>query len=104
MVKCAAPNCRTGFNLKQADRVVLKKGGSVARRSVFTFPKNPERRARWLSALRRSDTGWSPDNCGVCELHFSEDDFFKDPRRKNERRRKFLNRDAVPSVFNYYPQ
>lgn len=102
MVKCAAFNCRSGYRAKKG---VLKTGKLTAcRRSVFRFPKDPVRKAQWISVLRRGDTGWNPEHCGVCDLHFREDDFCQETRRKDERKRKFLKRDAVPSVFDAYPE
>ena len=97
MVKCAVPQCRSGYAFTKAE----KANGSVRRAaSVFTFPKDSELRARWVSAIRCGDSTWDPEHSGVCELHFRGHDFHKETRRKNQRRRKFLIKGSVPSVFD----
>lgn len=97
MVKCAAYLCRSGY----APTKTEKANGTVLQTlSVFSFPKDNELRAEWVSALRRRDTNWDPDHCGICELHFQEDDFYQETRRKSERKRKCLKKGAIPSIFN----
>ena len=104
MVKCAAFQFRSGYALTKADKASLKASGSVKRGvSVFGFPKDRELRSRWLSALRRIDTAWNPEHCGVCELHFLENDFRQETRRKIQHKRKILKQCAVPSVFDSHP-
>ena len=105
MVKCAAYSCRSGYRPTVAEKRILNKGGLAAcKRSVFVFPKDPVRRARRISVVRRGDTEWNPEHCGVCELHFRDDDFCQGTQRKDERKQKFLKVDAVPSVFDAYPE
>lgn len=103
MVKCAAYNCRSGYARTKTDRSLLTVSAPVKRTcSVFRFPKDCTLRSRWLQALRRSDRAWNPDNCGICERHFQEDDFRQDTRRKTQRQRRSLKEDAVPSVFDCF--
>ena len=101
MVKCAVPLCRSGY----APTKTEKASGTVQRNvSVFTFPKNRELRARWVSAIRRSDSTWDPEHCGVCEMHFRKDSFRQETRRNGQRKRKFLIKGSVPAVFDTHQQ
>ena len=102
MVKCATPHCRSGYALTKTEKALLNVRNPVQRTvSVFTFPKDTELRARWVSALRRSDSEWNPDSCGVCEFHFRDKDFHQETWKGTERQRKKLKQDAVPSVFEW---
>ena len=94
----------TGLPSLAEKRVLNREGTAAWKRSVFVFPKDRVRRARWISVLRRSDIEWNPEHGGVCELYFRDNDFGQGTRRKDERKRKFLELDAVPSVFDAYPE
>ena len=96
MVKCAAHLCRSGYALTKAEKAKKLAQRTV---SVFSFPKDKELRARWVLTIGRNDSAWNPDHCGVCELHFREEDFCQTTRRKNERQRKFMKTGVVPSIF-----
>ena len=107
MVKCAVVKCRSGFRPNAKERAIIQKGlPSPCKKHVFRFPRKPETRAKWIDAIRRKDTGWNPDNFGVCELHFRQHDFASSvtPRTKTGRKRRRLKACACPSVFdNDYP-
>ena len=109
MVKCAAFNCRSGYTPTNTERALLEAGISVPfNMSVFRFPKSDRQnlRDRWISVLKRKDSGWNPDNFGVCELHFCLNDFYDQQStfRKAGRQRKALRPTATPSVFSCYPE
>lgn len=111
MVKCAAFNCRSGYNYCSKKKLKENKCDTDAhhfKHSVFKFPK-PDRleiRNKWIKILKRMDTNWNPDNFGVCELHFKAEDFYNKEltKRKSGRQRKALKITAVPSVFECYPE
>lgn len=106
MVKCAAFKCRSGYRPTKREEEMMKRGENPpCKKHVFAFPSKSELRAKWISAIRREDTCWNPDNSGVCELHFRQCDFLYDlaPRTKTDRQRLRLKPDAVPSVFVNYP-
>lgn len=75
------------------------------KKHVFSFPKHLELRGRWIAATRRLDD-LNLDCSGVCELHFRPEDFEVDlsPRTGTERQRRRLRNDAVPSIFETYPE
>lgn len=100
-MKCAAVNCRSGLRPTKKEKESL-----CEKRHVFAFPKNEKIRALWVKAVRRQDARFNPNNSGVCELHFSSDDFVIGiaPRTKTERKRERLKYDAVPSNFPNYPE
>ena len=106
MVKCAAVGCRSGYALTKADQKLVEAGKAHQNVSVFAFPKcdRQDIRDQWLSALKRGDTNWNPDHCGVCELHFRHEDFVDATYRKTPRQRKILKPSAVPSIFDCYPR
>lgn len=107
MVKCAAVGCRSGYAPTKAERELMEAGVARPNVSVFAFPKRDRQETRdtWLSVLKREDTDWNPDNCGVCELHFRPEDFLdQSTSRKTQRQRKILKPSAVPSIFDCYPR
>ena len=106
MVKCAAVGCRSGYAPTKVERRLLEAGDASPNASVFAFPSLDRKNVRdqWLNALKRGDTSWNPDHCGVCELHFRPDDFIDESFRKTQRQRKILKTSAVPSVFDCYPR
>ena len=73
--------------------------------NVFAFPKDPVVRQKWLDVIRRDDANWNPDHAGVCELHFSENDYITDTAglKNVERKRRKLKSGVVPSKFQCYP-
>ena len=92
--KCAALFCRSGYDTTKRD--LESDAQPPIRRHVFRFPKDNEVRKKWVEALGRPNI--REDNCnysGVCELHFLPDDFSEDMQLQ----RKWLKREAVPSVF-----
>ena len=97
MVKCAVSLCRSGYAPTKTE---MANGSPQRTVSVLSFPKDHELRARWVSAIRRTDTDWDPDHCGVCELHFREVDFYQETQKKSERKRKVLKKGAVPTIFD----
>lgn len=98
--KCAAPGCNTGYNN------VIPEGVSL-----HNFPKDESLLKRWIAAIRRQD--YTPGKTAkVCSLHFHESDFVQiytdtNVTRKRtygeQRRRRKLKDDAVPSVFPNLP-
>ena len=102
MVKCAVAGCRSGYSPTKTDRKLKEAGKTRTHVSVFAFPKHGREDVRdaWLCAVRRvAGAGWNPDHSGVCELHFTPDDFLDETYRKTERQRKSLKPTAVPSIF-----
>ena len=99
MVKCAAYKCKSGCNPAKKSEL---HGVSTVRPSVFRFPSdNPELRKKWISNLKRDDS-FNPDNCGVCERHFREEDFIDAAPANSKdkiRERKRLKFGAIPTVF-----
>ena len=109
MVKCAAANCRSGYRPTKAESEMFKLRGNVRlNRSVFAFPNvhRKEIRKRWIDVLKLKSSKWNPDNFGVCERHFQQNDFFdqNNTYRKTGRQRKALKLTAVPSIFDCYPE
>jgi len=78
MVKsCCAVGCHNAF----------EKGNGI---HWYKFPPEPERRARWISAVRRED--WKPQrNTLICSEHFISGEKSTDP----------LSPDYVPSIFQH---
>lgn len=84
--RCAAYGCSNSF----------VKGSGI---TLHVFPKDPERRDKWVRALRR-DNFAATDTTVICSEHFLPTDWKDDEigyRRKN------LKIDAVPSVFPAFP-
>lgn len=107
MVKCAAVNCRSGYRPTKQEKEMIERGETPpCKKHVFAFPKKAEIRTQWVTAIRRQDTDWNPDNFGVCELHFKPHNLALDlvHRTKTERQRLRLKPDAIPTVFNNYPE
>jgi hypothetical protein len=76
---------------------------------AYVFPKDEERRRKWIKAIPRSN--WSPSaKAVVCSLHFEEADFRTERKDSNPRRKlgnlknKCLNDDAIPRFFPNLPQ
>ena len=79
--------------------------GSDGQFSLFTFPKNPERRLQWSRELAKSRSDWTGprDHSVLCGLHFTNDSFEVSIALTTElglpaKRRKLKN-SAVPSLF-----
>jgi hypothetical protein len=71
----------------------------------FRFPKDPILRKKWQVAIRRQASGkklWKPTNTSVvCSKHFQESDFYQPKVLYGEKRRRLLNKEAIPSVFPF---
>ncbi|KAL6444201.1 hypothetical protein ACFW04_001850 [Cataglyphis niger] len=62
---------------------------------MFRFPKDPERRAKWISLVNRSN--WQPHaNSTLCEIHFGEDQW---EQRRIDGSKK-LQCSAIPSLLS----
>ena len=74
--KCCVPNCRSGY------------GAELEKVSIFPFPQTAEIRRKWVNAIPRDN--WAPvTNSGVCQLHFTSDDFQQDRVDSNKRRKEW---------------
>ena len=78
MVKsCCAVGCKNRW----------RKGCNI---SFYRFPSNPERRERWIAAVKREN--WHPtEHTWLCSEHFIRKHKSDNP----------LSLDYVPSVFEY---
>lgn len=57
------------------------------------FPADVEKRLEWIKSVRRKE--WSPgDRAVLCSEHFTADCFYTSVSG-----RKFLKRDALPTIF-----
>ncbi|XP_046874488.1 uncharacterized protein LOC124466730 isoform X1 [Hypomesus transpacificus] len=67
---------------------------------MYGFPKDTERRAKWLTKTSRSNLPVTKDynNTKICEAHFEEDQFLKTRKGKTK-----LRPDAVPTIFLHLP-
>uniref|UniRef100_A0AAQ4S001 THAP domain-containing protein 1 n=1 Tax=Gasterosteus aculeatus aculeatus TaxID=481459 RepID=A0AAQ4S001_GASAC len=85
---CCAPGC-------------TKKRGKNKGTSFYRVPKNAERRAKWISAIKRARSKqnkterWDPPAVGFC---LCTDHFISGRKSDNP-----LSPDFVPSIFNYVP-
>ena len=76
MVKCAAVNCRSGFNPTKKEEELISKGITPScMKHVFAFPIGEVTRRLWLSVIHRDADSFNPKHSGVCELHFKAEDF-----------------------------
>ena len=75
------------------------KGVKGSNLSFHVFPKNPERREKWVRALRR-DNFTATDATVICSDHFLTTDYKDDEIGYSK---KILKNDAVPSVFPAFP-
>ena len=90
--------CKTGYGNKKLPPGV----------SNHVFPKDPERRRRWIKAIPRDN--WTPSTKSViCSLHFADSDFKTERTDSNERRKlgelkcKRLKIDAIPRILPGLP-
>ncbi|XP_052213324.1 uncharacterized protein LOC127849625 [Dreissena polymorpha] len=76
-----------------------------SRKGRHKFPKDKQRQAAWVQAIRRVKTKfeiWTPSEYSyVCENHFTEDDYHTITYAGNERRKRALRKTAVPSIFSW---
>lgn len=63
---------------------------------VFRFPRDPERRKKWESQVKR-DCWKATDTSKICERHFDDEQFEK----KRQDGRLLLKRTAVPTLFDF---
>ena len=79
--------------------------GSDGRFILFTFPKNPERRAQWSREVAKTRSDWTgpSDHSVLCSLHFTNDSFEASIALTTElglpAKRRKLKDSAVPSLF-----
>ena len=79
--------------------------GSDGKFSLFTFPKNPERRAQWSREVAKTRSDWTgpSDHSVLCSLHFTKDSFEASIALTTElglpAKRRKLKDSAVPSLF-----
>ncbi|CAN7943747.1 unnamed protein product, partial [Ixodes hexagonus] len=72
--------------------------------TFHVFPRDLQRRARWIAAVRRAH--WVPTKASrLCSVHFTEESYELSSRLSKEfglgQRAPRLNADAVPTIFNY---
>lgn len=105
MRKCAVFSCRSGYRPNKQE-MIARKETPPCLRHVFAVPKKAEFKAKWAAVICRQDTGFNPNNFGVCDFHFKPQDFALDiaSRTKTERQPLKLKPDAIPSVFNIYQE
>lgn len=60
----------------------------------FSFPKNENRRKKWLQAIPAHLIDIKSTFSGICSIHFLENCFKLDPSNK-----KKLYEDAIPTIF-----
>lgn len=97
---CYAPGCRTGYaGVKTATKL-----------SLFSVPKDEERRKVWEKNLHRMDKPLD-ENCSVCELHFEERYILRDYVHIVDGREvriprgiPMLRSDAVPTILPNVPK
>lgn len=94
MVSCCVFGC-TNYSGKTAE--------NSKNISYHHIPK--ANRQAWKDKIRRANLP-SIENCYVCSEHFTEDCFESDLRANllNEKPKRRLKRDAVPSVFSFGSQ
>ena len=63
-----------------------------------SYPKDPERRKRWLHAVRRVNFDPS-DHVKICSEHFLKSDY----KQREDLNKMMLQDDAVPSIFPALP-
>ena len=79
--------------------------GSDGQFSLFTFPKNPERRAQWSREVAKTRSDWTgpSDHSILCSLHFTKDSFEASIALTTElglpAKWRKLKDSAVPSLF-----
>ena len=85
VMSCSAFGCQNRFNKDSNIR-------------FHAFPKDPERRKKWIQAVRR--VNFQPTAYDkICSEHFLPSDY----RQGSNLTLKLLNNDAVPSVFPAFP-
>lgn len=97
---CYAPGCRTGYAGVKTERKL----------SLFSVPKDENRRKIWERNLHRGDKPLE-ENCAVCELHFEERFIQRDyvhvvggQEVRIARGVPSLTPDAVPTVLPNAPK
>jgi len=101
--KCCAYGCKSGYDSQDATGLRI---------TFHSFPRDEELRAKWIRANPRKDFT-STNNSRMCSLHFAESDFVEQHCDSNQSRyrsfnspqlqRRYLKKDAVPSIFNDAP-
>lgn len=72
--------------------------------TFHVFPRDLQRRARWIAAVRRAH--WVPTKTSrLCSVHFTDESYELSSRLSKEfglgQRSPRLKPDAVPTIFNY---
>ncbi|XP_014241490.1 THAP domain-containing protein 2-like isoform X3 [Cimex lectularius] len=64
------------------------------------FPKDPERRKKWIAAIKRKD--WFPSKSSVlCSAHFRKEDYSTECHTTGKPLvNKSLRKDSVPTIFD----
>ncbi|XP_070184167.1 uncharacterized protein [Littorina saxatilis] len=75
-------------------------------RSGHLFPKDPNRRKQWETAVKREEEkkNWKATNCSiVCKEHFLPSDYHASDFGTDglPRKQKYLKKTAVPSIFHW---
>ena len=94
MVQCPVFGCSN----REGDLQVMDRGVTFHRFPNRPNPRDKERRAKWIKAVRRDD--WEVSKRSrLCSEHFTPEDF--EVGREGRRELKIT---AVPSVFKAYPE
>lgn len=94
--KCCVPNCKSNYETNREPYV-----------SVFSFPKDLEKRTKWLKSIHRESFVPSKHSV-VCIKHFSESSVIKIDRMARDdgtilevpRKNAKLTKDAIPTIFS----
>lgn len=93
MVHCCVPGC-SNHSSKTSDI------------SYHRIPKDKGFQKAWLARIRRDNLP-PLQNCYVCSEHFTGDCFERDLKAKllpEQKVKRSLKRDAVPSLFSFGPE
>lgn len=99
-MSCVVPGCKSGYGTDNK----IDPGVSLHR-----FPKDPELKKKWCSAIPRAN--WEPsDYSRICSLHFDASDYYNEHHDSNKYRKtgpelikKRLTPEAVPRYFHGCP-
>lgn len=92
MVHCCVPGC-------------INHSSKTSEISYHRIPKEQRLQKAWLARIRRDNLP-PLQNCYVCSEHFTEDCFETDLKAQlipEQKVKKRLKCDAVPSVFSFGP-
>lgn len=111
--KCAAYGCKSGYKTKEDSTSSTSQDSCVQPKLTFhAFPlQDKDLCDKWIRANPRKD--FTPTKYSkLCSLHFKLNDFVSESRDSNKQRhksgntlsRRYLKKDAVPSVFPNAPE